>query len=509
MENQNISNYSTNYCRTSPNSTREHNQELINKKMDFQQISDKFNKFFKWDDNEELLKKMKLLYFSKKYLSQGEKIKCPICSYIPIDSIQCNKCEKLFCKDCIKDQEKCKNCKGKFISKTTDKTLIEVIEEISIYCPYNNTNNNHKTKIKDYKNHILNCDFANYKCLTCDKVIKGDKKECIKHSLECGYSDSKCCFCGKTIKLYKKKEHETKCGNENINCELCNELIKRKNINKHKDQCKKNSIICKICNQKCSENHSSENCKDNQIEYWKELYLKEKRKVEMYEQSVIRNQETLYSISSQTERILKPSNSQTNFNTYKTYSERNTLKKNNLDLDYTKILEIKSQILTNEDKIFLNKYFINNENKKDIKLHLSYSMSKNGVAQNFHEFVDNKGPTISIFKIKNKNIRYGGFASKSWDSKSNEKYDENAFIFSLNNQKIFKTTNPEKSIFCNESYGPFFGGNLQKDNAELWSFNTKGGFYRHNVYEDFKIECTQGLKEFDFEEIEVFLVSNY
>ena len=47
----------------------------------------------------------------------------------------------------------------------------------------------------------------------------------------------------------------------------------------------------------------------------------------MYEQSVIRNQETLYSISSQTERTLKTSNSEINFNNYKTYSERNTLKK--------------------------------------------------------------------------------------------------------------------------------------------------------------------------------------
>ena len=52
----------------------------------------------------------------------------------------------------------------------------------------------------EYKNHLLNCEFANYQCLICGIVIKENKKECIKHCLNCGFSDSKCSFCEKSYK---------------------------------------------------------------------------------------------------------------------------------------------------------------------------------------------------------------------------------------------------------------------------------------------------------------------
>ena len=496
MENQNLSNSFKNI-------------KDKDKKNIEQEINKNFNKLFKWDNDKELLKKIQLKYFSKSYLSQAEKILCKICSCVPINLIQCSKCETLFCKECIKNQEKCKNCKEKFIPKTIDKTLIKVINEMKIYCPYKNNgeNDTHKIKLYEYQNHLLNCELADYKCLTCKKVIKENKKECIKHCLNCGYSDIKCSFCKKEIKLYKKKEHENKCGEETINCELCNKLIKKKNIKKHsEDECEIKLIKCEKCNQKMNknefENHTLEKCKDNQIKYWKDLYSEEKKKVEMYEREYLNNQATIYSINYEEDsKKLKPSFSYLNI--------RKISKNNSLQPLSFGILEIKSNILTKEDKNFLNDHFLKTEKKLNLKLELGYSMSKNGESQNFHNLIDNKGPTISIFKIKNTDIRFGGFTSKNWDSISNEKYDEKAFIFSLNNKKIFKTVIPKKSIYCNSNYGPFFGGNQEKDYSELWSFNYKGGFYKHNVYEDYKRECTQGLKEFEFEEIEIFLVFNY
>ena len=62
-------------------------------------------------------------------------------------------------------------------------------------------------------------------------------------------------------------------------------------------------------------------------------------------------------------------------------------------------------------------------------------MSEDGDKKAFHKKCDNKGPTLCLFKIKDKDIRYGGFASVSWDSNSNENRDENAFIFSINKKK--------------------------------------------------------------------------
>ena len=53
--------------------------------------------------------------------------------------------------------------------------------------------------------------------------------------------------------------------------------------------------------------------------------------------------------------------------------------------------------------------------------------------------------------------------------KVGEKKDENAFIFSINNKKMFKTTNPKRSIYCSGEYGPFFEGNYSSD-YELWFY---------------------------------------
>ena len=139
-------------------------------------------------------------------------------------------------------------------------------------------------------------------------------------------------------------------------------------------------------------------------------------------------------------------------------------------------------------------------------------MSKEGNEQNneFHECCDNQGPTLCLFKIKNKDIRYGGFASVSWDSNSGEKRDENAFIFSVNNKKMFKSTNYDSSIYCSSGYGPFFGGNYDTSFAELWFCSKNScGFNNNKIYKDLNKECTQGLKDFNLDELEVFKVINY
>ena len=78
-------------------------------------------------------------------------------------------------------------------------------------------------------------------------------------------------------------------------------------------------------------------------------------------------------------------------------------------------------------------------------------MSVDGDREAFHKKCDNKGLTLCLFKIKEKDIRYGGFASVTWDTTSKEKRDENAFIFSINNKKIFKTTNYNSSIYCSSN----------------------------------------------------------
>ena len=164
--------------------------------------------------------------------------------------------------------------------------------------------------------------------------------------------------------------------------------------------------------------------------------------------------------------------------------------------------KIDSSILHNNKEI---KFIIDCIGKKNLAFKKLFKMSEDGDRNEFHKKCDNKGPTLCLFKIKDKDIRYGGFTSVSWDTTSGEKRDENAFIFSINNKKMFKTTNYNRSIFCSSGYGPFFGGNQSVDFAELW-FSEKNncGFYNNKIYKDLNKECTQELKTFGLDELEVF-----
>ena len=82
------------------------------------------------------------------------------------------------------------------------------------------------------------------------------------------------------------------------------------------------------------------------------------------------------------------------------------------------------------------------------------------------------------------NKRFGGFTSNSWDSISGYKDDQNAFIFSIDKQKIYPYKKDEGAICCAENKGPSFGfghdicieGNILKNNG-LTCFKYS---YEHN-----------------------------
>lgn len=79
----------------------------------------------------------------------------------------------------------------------------------------------------------------------------------------------------------------------------------------------------------------------------------------------------------------------------------------------------------------------------------------------FHEKCDNIGPTITLFTSQS-GKRFGGFTRKKWDSVSEEKEDDKAFLFSIDQQKAFPVQNSKYAIFCKDDRGPSFG-NLGKD----------------------------------------------
>jgi hypothetical protein len=75
---------------------------------------------------------------------------------------------------------------------------------------------------------------------------------------------------------------------------------------------------------------------------------------------------------------------------------------------------------------------------KVVSLTLLYSGKTHGwKASKFHELCDKKGPTITIIKSMT-GLVFGGFTMHSWDSETNWKADERAFIYSINRQKIYR-----------------------------------------------------------------------
>ena len=168
--------------------------------------------------------------------------------------------------------------------------------------------------------------------------------------------------------------------------------------------------------------------KDNKTELEKEN--KEiKKEIDFLKNENIKLKEEI----NQIKNILKP--------IHKKYQQKYSVIMNQNELDF-----IKSAI---ESRI----------NKKIKKIKKLYQAKEDGDDANiFHSKCDNINNTITVIKTKG-NRRFGGFTSQVWDKKSDFKKDENAFLFSLDKNKIYKIKSGREvqAIWCGDNYGPIFG----------------------------------------------------
>ena len=77
---------------------------------------------------------------------------------------------------------------------------------------------------------------------------------------------------------------------------------------------------------------------------------------------------------------------------------------------------------------------------------------------NFHSRCDNIPNTLTLIKSSG-NRRFGGFASECWKSPSSFVYkdDINAFLFSLDKNKIYPYKKDGNALELEKNYGPTFG----------------------------------------------------
>jgi len=97
--------------------------------------------------------------------------------------------------------------------------------------------------------------------------------------------------------------------------------------------------------------------------------------------------------------------------------------------------------------------------KSKLKANLLYRLSRDGPEiSTFHKLCDNKGPTLTLFDLKN-GYKVGFYAKESVDSVSGWKNDDYLFIFNLNqNKKYKKINNKYKSIYCAKNSGSSANG---------------------------------------------------
>ena len=138
-------------------------------------------------------------------------------------------------------------------------------------------------------------------------------------------------------------------------------------------------------------------------------------------------------------------------------------------------------------------------------------MSENGTKyEDFHQYCDNKGPTLTLVKTT-KNKIFGGFTPLNWRSegKGINDPDKNTFIFSLNCKKKYNMIKENNwSIYCQKNNGPNFGNSdfYLKENMK------NGGTYANkdcSFLKDNNLELTGGNgnnEDFETEELEVYKV---
>ena len=156
-----------------------------------------------------------------------------------------------------------------------------------------------------------------------------------------------------------------------------------------------------------------------------------------------------------------------------------------------------------------------------IKLNLVYRASRDGdLAKDFHFKCDFIGPNLTLIKTKKQYI-FGGFTIKTWKHLfkdvnnedpecGTELKDEQAFGFSLNENKIYENGKPDESIiYCNSNYGPCFKNFFFK----IFDKCFENGGICGNIQEsnfigiEQEYEFNGGEQYFNVEEIEVFQIA--
>ena len=145
-------------------------------------------------------------------------------------------------------------------------------------------------------------------------------------------------------------------------------------------------------------------------------------------------------------------------------------------------------------------------NSPQKKYRLIYRASRDGDSANKFHYLCDKYSNLIILIETQLGIKFGGYTSSKFRSSSHLKFDNNAFLFSLDQMKVFNILPGHYAIYCYDNTGPCFSkGSLYVPNSFFSKYGKTriagGPFQFRKDY-----ELNNGKEKFLIKELEVFQV---
>jgi hypothetical protein len=126
-------------------------------------------------------------------------------------------------------------------------------------------------------------------------------------------------------------------------------------------------------------------------------------------------------------------------------------------------------------------------------------------AATFHQQCDNVD--ISLILIETvKGVRFGGFTTKNWKGNCEQKVDNDAFVFSVDKNKIYEVIKNEMAIGCYPKFGPVFFGCQIRVYDNFFNKNSTTCHKKLNFKTNEDYELNNGEQFFVVKDIEVYSI---
>ena len=178
---------------------------------------------------------------------------------------------------------------------------------------------------------------------------------------------------------------------------------------------------------------------------------------------------------------------------------------------YISVIIFNDSLIINNNNIYIENLISWINSTKKFKTELLYRKSRDGDDyETFHRLCDKQGTTIVLIK-SNEGFIIGGYTPLNWDTNSGWIKDNDTFVFSLTNGKVFrKSAKSTDSIWCTK-YGPYFA---EFGFRERGKKNMSQGYFLYSTtlyFENFNAILPNDGRDrfFDVDEVEIYKIVFY